>query len=676
MLHGVRRQVARVLRLASRGVEHPRRTASEVSAFVRGAASAGAAPILAPGGEPPRHVAVPLADGPQPGVREDLLESIVDLVVTIDVDDLERRPDVVEELAGLASEATSRGVVVTAVVYQVEESVGRTHVLPRLPEALPLVVPHVMRGWSAGVGQVLPHLTGTRTVVVDSTVKADVRVVLGLADELRGGVALAQAVLRHPNETIVSVGAVFDMPLSAPGSLLGGFPPEDAEALGVVDIMAADRPAFAVRTRYLVVPPATTDVPLAVTALSLSVSARASLSEPGSDRVVAVPLGRVYQAREPARRLDVIAQDLLQVWATLVDGRSPVVLAAAGFRLGTPSVQPAGAVPARVTRPRIERRDGVSVVEGTPRLRWSIKTAAWAGERGDDWGDVFFARDLAEALRGAGQEVVIDNRESSVRPESEHLDDVSLVLRGLDRVPLNPWAMNVLWVISHPDRVSDVELAGYDLRYSAGPRWAQKTARRTSLPIEPLLQATNPSRFHPGPVDPGLSSDVLFVGKTREVFRPVVRDAVEAGLDLSVWGEGWTRFISDEHVRGTFLSNDELAVAYRSARLVLNDHWRDMAREGFISNRLFDAVASGAAVISDEAEGLVDVFGPAVRTYRTVEDLRRLSQHAWVDDVGARASSAAAIANEHSFARRASVLVDDVLRVVTENGRDASRDRR
>lgn len=626
--------------------------------------------------EASRHVAMPLADGSPPSVREDLLESIVDLVVTVDVDDLERRPDVVEELARLASEAAAHGVVVVAVVYQVEESVGRTHASPRLPEALPLVVPHVMRGWSAGVGEVLPHLTGSTTVVVDSTVEADVRTVLGLVEEVRGGVALAQAVLRHPNETIVSVGAVFDTPLSSPGALLGGFPSEDIEALGVVDIMAADRPAFAVRTRYLVVPPATTDVPLAVTALSLSVSARAALLEPGGARVVAVPLGRVYQAREPVRRLDVVAQDLLQVWAPLVDDRSSVVLAAAGFRLGTPSVQPVGAVPARVARPRIERRDVVSVVEGAPRLRWSIKTAAWAGVRGDDWGDVFFARDLAEALRGAGQEVVIDNRESSVRPESEHLDDVSLVLRGLDRVPLNPWAVNVLWVISHPDRVSDVELAGYDLRYSAGPRWAQKTTRRTSLLVEPLLQATNPSRFHPGPVDPALASDVLFVGKTREVFRPVVRDALEAGLDLSVWGEGWTRFISDEYVRGTFLSNDELAAAYRSARLVLNDHWHDMAREGFISNRLFDAVASGAAVISDEADGLVDVFGSAVRTYRTVEDLRHLAQHPWADDADARASSAAAVAEEHSFARRAAFLVDDVLRVTAGNGRDASHDRR
>ena len=33
--------------------------------------------------------------------------------------------------------------------------------------------------------------------------------------------------------------------------------------------------------------------------------------------------------------------------------------------------------------------------------------------------------------------------------------------------------------------------------------------------------------------------------------------------------------------------------------MVLNDHWEDMRAEGFLSNRLFDAVASGARVVTD-----------------------------------------------------------------------------
>ncbi len=59
--------------------------------------------------------------------------------------------------------------------------------------------------------------------------------------------------------------------------------------------------------------------------------------------------------------------------------------------------------------------------------------------------------------------------------------------------------------------------------------------------------------------------------------------------------------------------------------MVLNDHWEDMRTSGFISNRLFDAAASGARVITDAVEGLPATFGDSVQVYRSQEDLVRLS---------------------------------------------------
>ncbi|ROS61812.1 glycosyl transferase family 1 [Frigoribacterium sp. PhB160] len=617
-----------------------------------------APPVPEPGPAPPRHVSVPLPAGEPPRVRADLDDGVVDLVVTIDADDLEQRPAVVEALAALAE---AWGPRVTAVVYEAEEAVGRTHAPPRLPASLPLVEPEVARGWAAGLARTYPALTGARAVVVDSSVEIGLEALWALVDHVRGDVVLAQAVVRRTNETIASAGAFFVPGGAAPGALLAGFPPEDLEAVGAVAVTAADSPVFAVRTRDLVPARATVDQPLSVTSLSLAVSRSAEARTAGAGRVLSVPLGRVHRLREPERRSDPVALELVQSWDGMVDDAAGGLLGRLGLRLEGATVLPTGPVPARVARPVVGRLEPVRVHEAAPRLRWSLKTAAWAGARGDDWGDVFFAHDLATALRGLGQAVVVDNRESSVRPESEHLDDVSLVLRGLDRVPLHPSAVTVLWVISHPDRVSDEELSGYDLRYAAGRAWAERTTARTGLPVGTLLQATAPERFHPGPVDPELASDVLFVGKTREVFRPVVRDAVEAGLDLSVWGEGWSSFIAPETVRGEFLANDRLPAAYRSARVVLNDHWADMAREGFVSNRVFDAVASGALVVSDEVEGLVDVFGDGVRTYRTVDDLRRLGAESRADRAVEARLAAAAVARDHSFAQRASRLLADVL---------------
>ena len=654
MLRRPRQLVVRTLRAAARLVEDPRgRLRQAVRAQDDGTSS-----------DVHEHVAVALDPSVAEGVRGDLDESVVELVVTVDADDL-LRPDVI---ADLSATARATGLRTLAVVYEAEESEGRVHARPELPEALPLVSDVVVRGWSAALACTHPLLTGGRTVVLDSSAEVRPGALHDLAGALTGDVVVAQAVLRRRDDTIATAGALFLGGPSAPAALLAGFPAEDVEALGPFRVSAADAPVLAIRTAVLASVHAPSDVPLAVAALS-----RAAVGAWPAGTIVSVPAGRSYQRRPPVRRSDDRASSLLQQWSGLVDGPGSEVLDRLGLevREGLPlPVTEAGRVPLRITRPRYVRAAPLRVDEGPPRLRWALRTSAWAGARGDDWGDVFFADDLARALRRLGQEVVVDNRQTTVRPESEHLDDVVLVLRGLDRSVPSPHAVNLLWVISHPDLVTPEELSGFDVRWAAGRAWAERTSRATGLEVGTLLQATDPGRFSPGPADPELVADALFVGKTRHVFRPVVRDALEAGLDVTVWGSGWERFIAPEHVRGEFLDNARLPAAYRSARVVLNDHWDDMAREGFVSNRVFDAVAAGAVVVSDEVAGLHDLFGPAVRTYRDARDLRGIVDELRLADPADHRSSAERVAREHSFDRRAASLLDAAVRVHRSRGRD------
>ena len=110
----------------------------------------------------------------------------------------------------------------------------------------------------------------------------------------------------------------------------------------------------------------------------------------------------------------------------------------------------------------------------------------------------------------------------------------------------------------------------------------------------------------------GPASDYLFVGGAGlngGRARPIVDDAITADLPLRVYGEGWAGLSA---WAGQSLPNDQVPGAYGNARFVLNDHWADMRAEGFLSNRLFDAVAAGARVITDHIEGL-DIFGDSVR---------------------------------------------------------------
>jgi hypothetical protein len=209
----------------------------------------------------------------------------------------------------------------------------------------------------------------------------------------------------------------------------------------------------------------------------------------------------------------------------------------------------------------------------------------------------------------------------------------------------------MLWVISHPELVEPGEAAQYSRAFAASNHWNPNPEMGE---FTPLLQATNASRFTPE--NSTQKSGVLFVGSTRGEFRPVVRDALAAEIPLEVYGVGWEEFLAPEQIAGEFLPNSELPNAYANSSLVLNDHHREMAELGFLSNRLFDSVAAGARVVSDPALGISDVFGSSVVTYRGPEELAEIYRNPDaffpVDSIDAQR-----IRTEHDFRARARALI-------------------
>lgn len=305
---------------------------------------------------------------------------------------------------------------------------------------------------------------------------------------------------------------------------------------------------------------------------------------------------------------------------------------------------------------------GEPPADRAPRLRFTIDVAAPNAKVAPRWGDTHLAADIAAALGRLGHDATVRSRDRWSEPAAM-CADVRLVLRGLARAERRPGQVHVLWVISHPDTVTDEECDAADLVAVASEPFAAELARRTATPVVVLHQATDPERFRPRPPDPRFRAPVAFVGKTRDVFRPVVRDAVAAGLPLAVWGTGWEAFLDPTLLRGGYVPNSELPLLYASVDVVLNDHWDDMRRWGFVSNRCFDAVAAGAAVVSDHVDGLDELFDGAVVTYHDAADLaaavRRLLEH---PEERRRAVAAARhrILQGHTFDHRARALVEAV----------------
>lgn len=291
--------------------------------------------------------------------------------------------------------------------------------------------------------------------------------------------------------------------------------------------------------------------------------------------------------------------------------------------------------------------------------RWAIKIGAAFSRSGDRWGDVPFAADLADALRAVGCDVVVDRHHPRHRRPS-YLDDVVLALRGRHPIRPIPGRRNILWVISRPELIDLAEFDGFDVVAAASEPWARWAARESGRPVEVLLQAAA-ARFLPAAEELGTGPRALFVGGAREpIGRRVVVDAARAGVPLELWGPRWREVGFGDALAGDYLDNARLPEAYASAGVVLSDHFPEMAEHGFINNRVFEAVASGARVISDPVEGLDRLFGGTVRTYDSVDELRRLfvTRDSAFPSEAERRQIARAVSREHSFAARAQRLVE------------------
>ncbi|WP_349829298.1 glycosyltransferase [Brevibacterium litoralis] len=373
-------------------------------------------------------------------------------------------------------------------------------------------------------------------------------------------------------------------------------------------------------------------------------------------------------SRKPEREADV--HMYRELWETPPAGTSTAFdLARVDAVFEGASSVSAPAEPSRWTTARWTFRTLESVQENLPQLRWALKTAAPANDNAASWGDWHFGQSLAAALRRLGQHAVVEYGPNAGR-DSAHLDDVVLTLRGLDRVPLPTATTNLMWVISHPDEVSAREMAAYDQVYAASTSWPDIVRSQWGIDVTPMLQCTDPERFYIDDPVEEVRHKLLMVGNSRKQYRPAAWHTAKAGLPVTVYGKDWEGLVPDSAIAGEYVPNETLRRYYRGATWALNDHWADMREHGFISNRIFDILASGGRLLTDDVTGIDGLFpadvlphGPAV--FRSPADLLLLAEagpERYYDEATLGAVSAH-VRESHSFDARARVLVEDALRL-------------
>lgn len=228
------------------------------------------------------------------------------------------------------------------------------------------------------------------------------------------------------------------------------------------------------------------------------------------------------------------------------------------------------------------------------------------------WGDFWIKQELIAAITAAGNVPV----EPWMHP------DVVVHLAG-GILDLPDAKEHVLWIHSHPEKLSKEWLCQYDRIYSISPKvcaWVQKL----DLVCEWLPMATGKRTVEV----PAVKEQVVFVGNAlpmRGGHRKVVDDMLAVcaqmpAVDFKVWGSGF-RDLPPGVLCGAYLPYHEVDSLYAASAITLNDHRPEMAREELINPRILDVLASGGFVVSDRNKQVEAMFGEVVPQYGSADEL-------------------------------------------------------
>jgi O-antigen biosynthesis protein len=308
--------------------------------------------------------------------------------------------------------------------------------------------------------------------------------------------------------------------------------------------------------------------------------------------------------------------------------------------------------------------DGNLNSHGTSELekkRIAIKIGAPNMQVAKNWGDYHFALSMKKCFEKHGYLCRVDCLDKWYNSRCNG-DDIVIVLRGLSSYEPKKHQINLMWNISHPDKISPHEYSLYDHVFVASSKYQKFLEENYGINCSTLLQCTDPEHFNLTAVEDlteaevGLNLDgkFIFVGNSRNVFRPSVKIAVENDWPLIIYGSLWDQYVDKSFIEAEYLPNSKLRHFYCNSMSVLNDHWQSMIDYGFISNRFFDVAASGGVLVTDYVEGMEDLeFGNVV--YLTEDSESLINELEALDFDSVELSNY--VHEHHSFEARCSIIL-------------------
>ena len=265
-------------------------------------------------------------------------------------------------------------------------------------------------------------------------------------------------------------------------------------------------------------------------------------------------------------------------------------------------------------------------------------------------GDYFTAMELATSLSKHGHRIKYLCR----RGPADWYDvgeDVDVLISMLDAYDLNKmrhtkdnlvtvaWARNwfTRWVVNP-------SIHQYSLVLASSKSACNYMAECTNMKVTLFPIATNGDRFLSvlnRPEDPGerekYGCDYVFTGSYWNAPREImdILDPSSLPYRFRIFGKNWENVPKFSNYTGGFLRYEEMPIAYKYTKIVVDDANSATIEYGAVNSRVFDALAAGRLVLTNGAKGSEETFMGLLPVFRNAQEFKELISY-YMENPGER----------------------------------------
>ena len=267
-----------------------------------------------------------------------------------------------------------------------------------------------------------------------------------------------------------------------------------------------------------------------------------------------------------------------------------------------------------------------------------LKVAFVVSEAGNDVtdvtaGDYFTASELGDSLKKFGWEITFLPKEG---PENWYYvpGDVDVLISMLESYDprkircQNKSLIKIAWARNWFERwCFNPNLSDYHLIFASSETACDYIEKEAGIKPFLLPIATNPERFNDKiPPNAEYLCDYCFTGSYWDDPRDIMEmlDPATLPYTFKLYGANWDNFPKFRDYYQGFVKYSHMPEVYASTKIVIDDANRGSKKFGAVNSRVYDALASGALVITNGEIGAKETFEGELPVWKSRSELHNL----------------------------------------------------